>query len=128
GNGTASDSVYIPVTKLCTLCITTLAGCTLACQFCSTGRQGFNRNLSVSEIVGQLWLANRELGAAAAGERVISNVVLMGMGEPLLNFDNTVSALELMIDDDAYGLSRRRVTLSPSGTVPRIDRPAAECP
>src|SRR5438046_3838923 len=106
GKGNAVDTVFIPETNRGTLCISTQAGCTLACQFCSTGRQGFNRNLSVSEIVGQLWLANRELGAAAGGERVISNVVLMGMGEPLLNFDNTVSALKLMIDEDAYGLSQ----------------------
>jgi len=82
----------------------------------------------VSEIIGQLWLANRELGATPGGERVISNVVLMGMGEPLLNFDNTVSALKLMIDEDAYGLSRRRVTLSTSGIVPMIDRLGEECP
>jgi len=106
----------------------TQAGCTLACQFCSTGRQGFNRNLSVAEIIGQLWLANRELGATPGGERVISNVVLMGMGEPLLNFENTVSALKLMVDQDAYGLSRRRVTLSTSGIVPMIDRLGEECP
>src|SRR6266581_4141742 len=128
GNGNAVDTVFIPETNRGTLCISTQAGCTLACQFCSTGRQGFNRNLSVSEIIGQLWLANRELGATPGGERVISNVVLMGMGEPLLNFDNTVSALKLMIDADAYGLSRRRVTLSTSGIVPMIDRLAAECP
>src|SRR5256885_315969 len=128
GKGNAVDTVFIPETNRGALCISTQAGCTLACQFCSTGRQGFNRNLSVSEIVGQLWLANRELGATPGGERVISNVVLMGMGEPLLNFDNTVSALKLMIDEDAYGLSRRRVTLSTSGIVPMIDRLAAECP
>src|SRR6266567_3499106 len=128
GKGNAVDTVFIPETNRGTLCISTQAGCTLACQFCSTGRQGFNRNLSVSEIIGQLWLANRELGATPGGERVISNVVLMGMGEPLLNFDNTVSALKLMIDEDAYGLSRRRVTLSTSGIVPMIDRLAAECP
>src|SRR5881628_3247683 len=118
GNGNAVDTVFIPETNRGTLCISTQAGCTLACQFCSTGRQGFNRNLSVSEIIGQLWLANRELGATPGGERVISNVVLMGMGEPLLNFDNTVAALKLMIDEDAYGLSRRRVTLSTSGLMP----------
>jgi 23S rRNA (adenine2503-C2)-methyltransferase len=128
GKGNAVDAVFIPETNRGTLCISTQAGCTLACQFCSTGRQGFNRNLSVSEIIGQLWLANRELGATRGGERVISNVVLMGMGEPLLNFDNTVAALKLMIDQDAYGLSRRRVTLSTSGIVPMIDRLAAECP
>ena len=128
GNGNAVEAVFIPETNRGTLCISTQAGCTLACQFCSTGRQGFNRNLSVAEIIGQLWLANRELGAIPGGERVISNVVLMGMGEPLLNFDNTVSALKLMIDQDAYGLSRRRVTLSTSGIVPMIDRLREECP
>jgi len=128
GKGNAVDAVFIPETNRGTLCISTQAGCTLACQFCSTGRQGFNRNLSVAEIIGQLWLANRELGSIPGGERVISNVVLMGMGEPLLNFDNTVSALKLMIDQDAYGLSRRRVTLSTSGIVPMIDRLREECP
>lgn len=128
GNGNAVEAVFIPETNRGTLCISTQAGCTLACQFCSTGRQGFNRNLSLAEIIGQLWLANRELGAIPGGERVISNVVLMGMGEPLLNFDHTVSALKLMIDQDAYGLSRRRVTLSTSGIVPMIDRLREECP
>src|SRR5882672_3345154 len=128
GNGNAVDAVFIPETGRGTLCVSTQAGCTLACEFCSTGRQGFNCNLSTGEIIGQLWLANRELGASPGGERVISNVVLMGMGEPLLNFENTVSALKLMIDEDAYGLSRRRVTLSTSGIVPMIDRLAAECP
>src|SRR5436853_729529 len=121
GRGNAVEAVFIPETHRGTLCVSTQAGCTLACQFCSTGRQGFNRNLSVAEIIGQLWLANRELGATRGGERVISNVVLMGMGEPLLNFDNTVAALKLMIDQDAYGLSPRRVTPSPSGIVHRID-------
>ena len=96
GNGNAVEAVFIPETNRGTLCISTQAGCTLACEFCSTGRQGFNRNLSVSEIIGQLWLANRELGATPGGERVISNVVLMGMGEPLLNFDNTVSANRIL--------------------------------
>ena len=128
GKGNAVDAVFIPETNRGTLCISTQAGCTLACQFCSTGRQGFNRTLSVAEIIGQLWLANRELGATPGGGRLITNVVLMGMGEPLLNFENTVSALKLMLDDDAYGLSRRRVTLSTSGVVPMIDRLAKECP
>ncbi len=128
GNGNAIEAVFIPETNRGTLCISTQAGCTLACRFCSTGRQGFNRNLSVAEIIGQLWLANRELGAIPGGGRVIGNVVLMGMGEPLLNFDNTVAALKLMLDDDAYGLSRRRVTLSTSGIVPMIDRLRDECP
>ncbi len=128
GNGNAVESVFIPETERGTLCISTQAGCTLACDFCSTGRQGFNRNLGVAEIIGQLWLANKALGAIPGGERAISNVVLMGMGEPLLNFDNTVAALNLMLDDDAYGLSRRRVTLSTSGIVPMIDRLRDECP
>ena len=128
GNGNAVESVFIPETGRGTLCVSTQAGCTLACGFCSTGRQGFNRNLSVAEIIGQLWLANRALGAAPGGDRPISNVVLMGMGEPLLNFDNAVAALKLMLDDDAYGLSRRRVTVSTSGIVPMIDRLREECP
>ena len=128
GNGSAVETVFIPESRRGTLCVSTQAGCTLACEFCSTGRQGFNRNLSVADIVGQLWLANRELGAGPGDERVISNVVLMGMGEPLLNFDNTVAALKLMLDDDAYGLSRRRVTLSTAGIVPMIDRLRDECP
>jgi 23S rRNA (adenine2503-C2)-methyltransferase len=128
GNGNAVDAVFIPEAGRGTLCVSTQAGCTLACEFCSTGRQGFNRNLSAGEIIGQLWLANRELGGTPGGDRVVSNVVLMGMGEPLLNFDNTVAALKLMIDEDAYGLSRRRVTLSTSGIVPMIDRLREECP
>jgi len=128
GAGNAVEAVFIPEANRGTLCVSTQAGCTLACEFCSTGRQGFNRNLSAGEIIGQLWLANRALGAIAGGERVISNVVLMGMGEPLLNFDGTVAALKLMIDEDAYGLSRRRVTLSTSGIVPMIDRLSEECP
>ena len=128
GAGNAVEAVFIPEANRGTLCVSTQAGCTLACEFCSTGRQGFNRNLSTGEIIGQLWLANRALGAIPGGERVISNVVLMGMGEPLLNFDSTVAALKLMIDDDAYGLSRRRVTLSTSGIVPMIDRLGEECP
>jgi 23S rRNA (adenine2503-C2)-methyltransferase len=128
GMGNAVEAVFIPEAGRGTLCVSTQAGCTLACEFCSTGRQGFNRNLSTGEIIGQLWLANRELGAIPGGDRVISNVVLMGMGEPLLNFEATVAALKLMIDEDAYGLSRRRVTLSTSGIVPMIDRLGEECP
>jgi 23S rRNA (adenine2503-C2)-methyltransferase len=128
GNANAVEAVFIPEANRGTLCVSTQAGCTLACEFCSTGRQGFNRNLSTGEIIGQLWLANRELGAIPGGERVISNVVLMGMGEPLLNFEATVAALKLMVDADAYGLSRRRVTLSTSGIVPMIDRLRDECP
>ena len=128
GNGNAVETVFIPVANRGTLCISTQAGCTLACEFCSTGKQGFNRNLTAAEIVGQLWLANRALGATPKGGRAVSNVVLMGMGEPLLNFDNVVPALRLMLDDNAYGLSRRRVTVSTSGIVPLIDRLREACP
>jgi 23S rRNA (adenine2503-C2)-methyltransferase len=113
------------------LCISSQAGCALECSFCATGRQGFNRNLSVAEIIGQLWWANKSLGAydnATGAARVISNVVMMGMGEPLANFDNVVGAMHLMLDDDAYGLSRRRVTLSTSGLVPAMDRLRDACP
>ena len=128
GNGNAVEAVFIPESTRGTLCVSTQAGCTLACRFCSTGKQGFNRNLTVAEIIGQLWQANRALGATPKGERAISNVVMMGMGEPLLNFDNVVPALRLMLDDHAYGLSRRRVTVSTSGIVPLIDRLRDECP
>ncbi len=128
GQGNAIESVFIPETSRGTLCISTQAGCAVNCRFCSTGYQGFNRNLSVAEIIGQLWWANRALGANEKNERVISNVVLMGMGEPLLNYDHTISALRLMLDDHAYGLSRRRVTLSTSGVVPMMDRLGADCP
>ena len=128
GVGNAIETVFIPEANRGTLCISTQVGCALECAFCSTGKQGFNRNLTTAEIIGQLWHANRMLGAVKqpgegdSGERVISNVVLMGMGEPLANFDNTVSALKLMLDDNAYGLSRRRVTVSTSGIVPAMDR------
>ena len=128
GAGNAIEAVFIPETGRGTLCISTQAGCILNCSFCSTGKQGFNRNLSVAEIIGQLWLANRSIGRDADGKWPVSNVVMMGMGEPLLNFDNTVSALRLMLDDNAYGLSRRRVTLSTSGIVPAMDRLREECP
>jgi len=128
GNGNAIESVFIPETNRGTLCISSQAGCALDCSFCSTGKQGFNRNLTTAEIIGQLWLANRLLGATADGERVISNVVMMGMGEPLANLENVVTALRLMLDDHAYGLSRRRVTVSTSGIVPAMDRLREECP
>ena len=128
GGGNAIESVFIPEDDRGTLCVSTQAGCALDCAFCSTGKQGFSRNLTVAEIIGQLWQANAALGADPKGERIISNVVLMGMGEPLANFENTVSALRLMLDDNAYGLSRRRVTVSTAGLVPMIDRLAGECP
>jgi 23S rRNA (adenine2503-C2)-methyltransferase len=164
GDGNAVEAVYIPEDDRGTLCISSRAGCALDCAFCSTGRQGFNRNLTTGEIVGQLWHANRVLiaerlaprrvptsgegpprdashapceGSAAAQPQAwgdhtrrapITNVVLMGMGEPLANFANVVAALHLFLDDDAYGLSRRRVTLSTSGLVPWMDRLRDECP
>ncbi len=129
GNGDAVEAVFIPEANRGTLCISTQAGCAVNCLFCSTGKQGFSRNLDASEVVGQLWLANRALGACAAdGERVISNVVFMGMGEPLQNYATTLSALRIMLDDDAYGLSRRRVTVSTSGVVPMMDRLREDCP
>ncbi len=128
GTGNAVETVFIPETDRGTLCVSTQAGCALDCAFCSTGKQGFSRNLSTAEIIGQLWWANREIGRASDGNWPITNVVLMGMGEPLANFDNTVSALRLMLDDNAYGLSRRRVTVSTSGIVPAMDRLRDECP
>jgi len=135
GGGNAVESVYIPEDDRGTLCISSQAGCALDCAFCSTGKQGFNRNLTTGEIIGQLWHANRALladGVTAPwiehGRPPITNVVMMGMGEPLANFDSVVPALRLMLDDNAYGLSRRRVTLSTSGLVPLIDRLRDECP
>ncbi len=116
------EMVFIPEKGRGTLCVSSQVGCALDCSFCSTARQGFNRNLSAAEIIGQLWLANRELGRDPGGERIISNVVLMGMGEPLLNFDAVVAAMDLMMDDLAYGLSKRRVTLSTAGVVPALLR------
>jgi 23S rRNA (adenine2503-C2)-methyltransferase len=120
----AVEAVFIPETRRGTLCVSSQAGCILDCAFCSTGKQGFNRNLSTAEIVGQLWLANNLL----EGERPVTNVVMMGMGEPLLNLDNVIPALRLMLDDNAYGLSRRRVTVSTAGVIPGIDRLRDECP
>ena len=115
--------VYIPETDRGTLCISSQVGCVLDCSFCSTAQQGFNRNLTTAEIVGQVWLANRELERIrGAGERLVTNVVLMGMGEPLANFRNVVPALQILLDDFGFDLSRRRVTLSTSGLVPQIYR------
>ena len=134
GQGNAVETVFIPEDNRGTLCISTQAGCAVNCRFCSTGKQGFSRNLTVAEIIGQLWMAEFELRRTKGiepgpkGDRQITNVVMMGMGEPLLNFEPTVTALKMMLDDNAYGLSRRRVTLSTSGVVPMIDRLAQECP
>ncbi|MFN2348887.1 MAG: 23S rRNA (adenine(2503)-C(2))-methyltransferase RlmN [Thioalkalivibrio sp.] len=126
-DGNCIETVFIPEKDRGTLCISSQVGCALDCTFCSTARQGFNRNLTPAEIIGQLWLANRRLAPARTvegklPERVVSNVVLMGMGEPLLNFDAVVDAMNLMLEDNAYGLSKRRVTLSTSGIVPAMDR------
>ncbi len=138
GGGEAVETVYIPEADRATLCISTQAGCAVNCRFCATGMQGFSRNLTTAEIIGQLWMAEHEMRApalpgAAAGDadapvRAISNVVLMGMGEPLQNYEAVLPALRLMLDDDAYGLSRRRVTVSTSGMVPMMDRLARDCP
>lgn len=144
GTGNAVEMVFIPEPNRGTLCVSSQVGCALACSFCSTGRQGFNRNLSVAEIIGQLWWANRLLEARVSESsspdaaqiradntdtrRPVTNVVMMGMGEPLANFENVVTALDLMLSDDAYGLSRRRVTVSTSGLVPVLDRLRERCP
>jgi 23S rRNA (adenine2503-C2)-methyltransferase len=116
----AFEMVFIPDGERGTLCISSQVGCVLNCTFCSTARQGFNRNLTTAEIVGQVWLANRELGFLPGGDRLITNVVFMGMGEPLANFRNVVPAAEILMDDLGFDLSRRRVTLSTSGLVPQI--------
>ncbi len=121
-DGNAVEMVFIPEQGRGTLCVSTQVGCALQCSFCATARQGFNRNLSSAEIIAQLWLASRVLQPEGGQSRVISNVVLMGMGEPLLNFEASVAAMELMLHDHAYGLSKRRVTVSTAGVVPAIDR------
>jgi 23S rRNA (adenine2503-C2)-methyltransferase len=156
GEGNAIESVFIPEDDRGTLCISSQAGCNVACRFCSTGHQGFNRNLTAAEIIGQLWWARHELmqdldsaripsttkspGSEAGSvmrssvtgvtsdTRLISNVVMMGMGEPLLNYEPVLAALRMMLDDNAYGLSRRRVTVSTSGVVPMMDRLSQDCP
>ena len=148
GAGNEIEMVFIPESSRSTLCISSQVGCALECTFCATGRQGFNRNLRVGEIIGQLWWANKVLRAShkeiasksehfvdeskvvqsAGNSRTVSNVVMMGMGEPLANFENVVTALDLMLDDNAYGLSRRRVTVSTSGLVPAMDRLRERCP
>ena len=152
GGKNGVETVYIPETNRGTLCISTQVGCALDCSFCSTGKQGFNRNLTVAEIIGQLWWVNHVLRESGEGirtrqvdtgclvdtepdhddtappDRIVTNVVMMGMGEPLANYDNTITALRLMLDDNAYGLSRRRVTVSTSGLVPAMDRLAEDCP
>lgn len=148
GAGNEIEMVFIPESSRSTLCISSQVGCALECTFCATGRQGFNRNLRAGEIIGQLWWANKVLRAShkeiasksehfvdeskvvqsAGNSHTVSNVVMMGMGEPLANFENVVTALDLMLDDNAYGLSRRRVTVSTSGLVPAMDRLRERCP
>ncbi|HEY0823840.1 MAG TPA: 23S rRNA (adenine(2503)-C(2))-methyltransferase RlmN [Ramlibacter sp.] len=130
GDGNAVESVFIPEEDRGTLCISSQAGCAVGCRFCSTGHQGFSRNLSTGEIVAQLWFAEHFLRQhlKTGGERVISNVVMMGMGEPLQNYAALIPALKVMLDDHGYGLSRRRVTVSTSGVVPMIDRLGEDCP
>ena len=121
-SGSCVETVYIPQGKRGTLCVSSQAGCALDCSFCSTGKQGFNSNLTVAEVIGQVWIANKSFGSVPATiDRAITNVVMMGMGEPLLNFDNVIAAMHLMMDDLGYGISKRRVTLSTSGVVPMID-------
>ena len=121
--GNCVETVYIPEAKRGTLCVSSQVGCALNCSFCSTAKQGFNRNLSTAEIIGQVWLAVRELSQQqGAHDKKVTNVVMMGMGEPLLNFDNVVAAMDIMMDDFAYGLSKRRVTLSTSGVIPEMER------
>jgi 23S rRNA (adenine2503-C2)-methyltransferase len=129
GGGNAVEAVFIPEDDRGTLCISSQAGCAVGCRFCSTGHQGFARNLTTGEIVGQLWFAEHFLRAhLKTGERVISNVVMMGMGEPLQNYSALVPALRVMLDDHGYGLSRRRVTVSTSGMVRNIDKLGEDCP
>ena len=129
GDGNAIESVFIPEDDRGTLCISSQAGCAVGCRFCSTGHQGFSRNLSTGEILAQLWFAEHFLRQHRQTEdRVISNVVMMGMGEPLQNYSALVPALKAMLDDHGYGLSRRRVTVSTSGVVPMIERLSADCP
>ena len=121
--GSAVESVFIPEGDRGTLCVSSQAGCSLDCSFCSTGKQGFNRDLTAAEIIGQVWMAAKRFDSLGGSQRrIISNVVMMGMGEPLMNFDNVVAAMQLMVDDNAYGLSKRRVTLSTAGVVPQLDR------
>lgn len=121
--GALVETVLIPDGKRATLCVSSQVGCSLDCSFCSTGKQGFERDLTAAEIIGQVWLAIDSYEAFQSGNgRVVTNVVMMGMGEPLLNFDNVVAAMDLMMDDLGYGISKRRVTLSTSGVVPALDR------
>jgi 23S rRNA (adenine2503-C2)-methyltransferase len=126
-DGNCIETVYIPEAERGTLCVSSQVGCMLNCSFCSTAQQGFNRNLSSGEIIAQVWVAARALGQTVDAERHISNVVMMGMGEPLLNYDNVVRAMGIMLDDYGYGLSKRRITLSTAGVIPAIERLRQDC-
>ncbi|WP_330110110.1 23S rRNA (adenine(2503)-C(2))-methyltransferase RlmN [Methylophaga thalassica] len=125
--GNAIETVFIPESGRGTLCVSSQVGCALTCTFCSTAQQGFNRNLDAAEIIAQLWIANEALGKDPKGNRVVTNVVMMGMGEPLANYSNVVTAMNLMRDDFGYGISWRRLTLSTSGIVPMIDKLREDC-
>ncbi|MFP6782324.1 MAG: 23S rRNA (adenine(2503)-C(2))-methyltransferase RlmN [Gammaproteobacteria bacterium] len=127
-SGNSIETVFIPENDRGTLCVSSQVGCPLDCQFCATATQGFNRNLNVGEIIGQVWMAARELGQTPKTNRRITNIVMMGMGEPLLNFNNVVNAMQLMMDDNAYNLARKRVTLSTAGHVPGIHKLRDVCP
>jgi len=126
-DGNCIETVYIPEADRGTLCVSSQVGCTLNCSFCSTAQQGFNRNLTTGEIISQLWMAASALGQTLDGNRLISNVVMMGMGEPLLNYDNVVRAMGIMLDDYGYGLSKRRVTLSTAGVIPALEQLREDC-
>ena len=126
-DGNCIETVYIPEADRGTLCVSSQVGCMLNCSFCSTARQGFNRNLSTGEIIAQVWRAAEALGQTVDGPRLISNVVMMGMGEPLLNYDNVIRAMHIMLDDFGYGLSKRRITLSTAGVVPAIRQLRQDC-
>tara|TARA_B100001059_G_scaffold236281_1_gene285915 strand:- start:13629 stop:14792 length:1164 start_codon:yes stop_codon:yes gene_type:complete len=126
-SGSCVETVYIPQNGRGTLCVSSQAGCALDCSFCSTGKQGFNSDLTVAEIIGQVWIASKSFGSIpATADRAVTNVVMMGMGEPLLNYDNVVDAMTLMMDDLGYGISKRKVTLSTSGVVPMINKLAED--
>ena len=127
GNGNKIEAVFIPEDGRGTLCISSQVGCALECQFCSTARQGFNRNLTPGEIVGQLRWANKRLDKDPKGEKLITNVVMMGMGEPLANYNNVIDAMKIMLDDNAYNLSKRKLTLSTSGIIPKLDTLGDDC-
>ncbi len=122
------ETVFIPEDNRGTLCVSSQVGCALECQFCSTGRQGFNRNLSTGEIISQLWIANKKLRSNYKSDKVITNVVFMGMGEPLANYNNVLNAITIMLDNNAYNLSKRKLTLSTSGVIPGINKLRDDCP